>query len=150
MLWITSPGDVSLRRMALPGQAEPPRPVTCLLIGDRGDGKSTFGNCYLGNAAFVTKNSCDPVTCQPQHGSAVVDGVTRYVIDTEGFDSGATVSQTQIQRLATFLREWPHGINGIFIVMNGTRCRWSGAADPTYSITLVSCSLEPVERIWWK
>jgi hypothetical protein len=99
--------------------------VTCMLIGDTGVGKSEFGNRYLGQRVFEATDSPNPVTLKPNIQSTQINGLTRYVIDTEGHGDGNSISSEQIQSLALVLTEWENGVNGICIVLNGQNDRFS-------------------------
>jgi hypothetical protein len=105
--------------------------ITCILIGDTGAGKSELGNRYLQDRVFQTSDSPDPVTLAPQVRSKSVNGMTRYVIDTEGHADGNSVSSTQIEKLAVFLRGWEHGVNGVGVVLNGQHDRFSQGVKDT-------------------
>jgi hypothetical protein len=107
------------------------RAVTCVLIGDTGAGKSKFGNRYLGRDAFTASDSPDPVTLEPQVESVCIDGLTRYVIDTEGHADGNSISSVQIEKLALFLKSWSHGVNGICVMLNGQQDRFSQGVKDT-------------------
>jgi hypothetical protein len=101
------------------------------LIGDTGNGKSELGNRLLEKKVFETGDSPEPVTLEPKVGSAVLDGVTRHVIDTEGHADGNSVSSTQIQKLAAFLKNWTKGVNCICVVLNGQQDRFSQGIKDT-------------------
>jgi GTPase SAR1 family protein len=105
--------------------------VSCVLIGDTGVGKSEFGNRYLGKQVFNTSDSAYPVTLEPKCQSAVIDGSTRHVIDTEGYASGNRISSDQIQKLARFLRSWKYGTNAICVILNGQSDRFSQGVQDT-------------------
>jgi hypothetical protein len=105
--------------------------VTCVLIGDTGVGKSEFGNRYLGNRTFEANDSPDPVTLAPKMESTTENGLTRYVIDTEGHADGNSISSEQIQKLALFLKEWKFGVNAICIILNGQCDRFSQGIKDT-------------------
>jgi hypothetical protein len=111
---------------------DPIKMVTCLLIGDTGVGKSQFGNRYLGKIVFEANDNPNPVTLKPQVQSSILnDGLTRYVIDTEGHADGNSISSEQIQKLALFLQEWKQGVNGICIILNGQHDRFSQGVKDT-------------------
>jgi hypothetical protein len=99
--------------------------ISCVLIGDTGVGKSEFGNRYLGRQMFKASDSPNPVTLEPKSQPAVIDNLTRHVIDTEGYADGNSISSEQIQKLAAFLKTWKHGVNAICIVLNGQHDRFS-------------------------
>jgi hypothetical protein len=96
-----------------------------MLIGDTGVGKSEFGNRYLRQRLFEANDGPNPVTLQPKVQSTQTDGLTRYVIDTEGHADGNSISSEQIQKLALLLKQWDKGVNGICIVLNGQSDRFS-------------------------
>jgi hypothetical protein len=73
----------------------------------------------------VTDDGPDPVTLRPIVKWALVDGLTRNVIDTEGHADGNSVSSEQITKLALYLREWPKGVNGVCVILNGQCDRFS-------------------------
>ena len=73
--------------------------VTVLLIGDTGTGKSTFGNYYLQKNVFEESDSDEPVTTEPVAKSNVINGCTRWAIDTEGLNDGQSINAVQIQKL---------------------------------------------------
>jgi hypothetical protein len=105
--------------------------VTCVLIGDTGVGKSEFGNRYLGQRVFEANDSAFPVTLQPKTQSAIVNGMTRYVIDTEGHADGNSISSEQIQKLSIFLKSWQKGVNGVCVILNGQYDRFSQGIKDT-------------------
>jgi hypothetical protein len=80
---------------------------------------------------FQTSDSPFSVTVEPQVHSTDIDGVTRQVIDTEGHADGNSITSEQIQRLALFLRNWEHGVNGICVVLNGQHDRFSQGIKDT-------------------
>jgi hypothetical protein len=79
--------------------------VTCLLIADTGVGKNEFGNRYPRAKRFDANHRPCPVTLAPETGSTIVDGVTRYAIDTEGHADGNSISSEQIQNLALLFKQ---------------------------------------------
>jgi hypothetical protein len=99
--------------------------VVFMVIGDTGVGKSQLGNRILetgpdpSRCVFAANALPDPVTLEPQAGMAEIDGLTRCVIDTEGYANGNDASSEQIQKLGRFLREWEKGVNAVCIVLNG-------------------------------
>jgi hypothetical protein len=105
--------------------------MTSLLIGDTGVGKSELGNRVLRVKRFQANDSPFPVTLAPKAESTVIDGVTRYVIDTEGHADGNSISSEQIQKLALFLKQWKLGVNAVCIVLNGQNDRFSQGIKDT-------------------
>jgi hypothetical protein len=105
--------------------------VTCVLIGDTGVGKSEFWNRYLGNRVFEANDSPFPVTLEPKTQSAVINGMTRHVIDTEGHADGNSISSQQIQKLSLFLKDWRQGVNGVCAILNGQNDRFSQGIKDT-------------------
>jgi hypothetical protein len=105
--------------------------VTCVLIGDTGVGKSEFGNRYLGSRVFEANDSAFPVTLEPKTQSAFLNGMTRYVIDTEGHADGNSISSEQIQKLSIFLKNWNRGVNGVCVILNGQNDRFSQGIKDT-------------------
>jgi hypothetical protein len=101
------------------------REVCVALTGDTGTGKSSFGNAYLGNCVFEESDSPDPVTLETTAQSAMINGLRRWVIDTQGLADGQNISAEQIQNMALFLKDWRRGVNGIAIVLNGQHDRFS-------------------------
>jgi predicted GTPase len=95
------------------------RKVTVVVIGTTGNQKSSFGNRYCRANVFPAEDSTTPVTRDPQARSSTIDGVVRQVIDTEGHADGNSISSVQIQKLAVFMRDWPDGVNGVAVVLNG-------------------------------
>jgi hypothetical protein len=79
----------------------------------------------------MANESPDPVTLTPSVQSAVGDGLTRNVIDTEGHADGNSMSSEQIQTLALFLRKWSKGVNGVCVILNGQSDRFSQGIKDT-------------------
>ena len=92
--------------------------VSVLLLGRAGAGKSTFGNLLLGEKAFVTGDSLNPVTLEPKSASGQVSGMKINVIDTEGFGDPKKDTDEQTQSLAWLLRKWKKGVNAVTFVLN--------------------------------
>jgi hypothetical protein len=65
------------------------------------------------------------VTLATSAQSATINGLTRWVVDTQGLADGQHISAKQIQNMALFLRDWRRGVNGIAIVLNGQNDRFS-------------------------
>ena len=66
------------------------RPLTILLLGETGAGKSTLGNLLLGETRFKQGNSPTRVTMKPQIAFKTLEnGINLSVIDTEGTNDGA-------------------------------------------------------------
>jgi hypothetical protein len=105
--------------------------VTCLVIGDTGVGKSEFGNRYLRAKLSKANDSPYPVALDPATQSTVIDGMTRYVIDTEGHCDGNSASSEQIQQLTDFLKQWKLGVNAVCIALNGHDFRFSQGVKDT-------------------
>lgn len=99
--------------------------VTICMIGDTGVGKSSFGNIYLQTNAFEANDGPMPVTLKAVAKSNEVDGMKRWVIDTEGLDDGNSINSVQIQNLAKLMRNYERGINAVVIVLNGRHPRFS-------------------------
>jgi GTPase SAR1 family protein len=99
--------------------------VTYVLIGDMGVGKSEFGNRYLGHPLFASSGSPYPVTLELKIQSTIIDDLIRDMIDTEGHADWNSMSSKQIQKLASFLRQWEQGVHGICVMLNGQNDRFS-------------------------
>lgn len=100
--------------------------ISLLLLGDAAAGKSSFGNLFLGEELLEESQSSYPVTKKAITKSVTaVDGTTKTVIDTEGFNSGETVNDEQIRSITTALRRFKDGINGVALVLNGQCPRFS-------------------------
>lgn len=95
------------------------RCVTVLVIGESGVGKSQNGCAFLEkDDAFETDSSPDSCTYRTSAQRNVVNGITRYYIDTQGLASTDGLDAEYIQQMVEFLKEWRHGVNAFFIVLN--------------------------------
>ena len=95
------------------------RHVTVLTIGGTGDGKSAFGNAFLGKKdSFEESSDPDSCTYVTSSQSAFINGVTRHYIDTQGLKSTDGMDASYIQQMVQFLKDWKLGINAFFIILN--------------------------------
>lgn len=92
--------------------------VTICCIGETGVGKSEVGNAFCQKYLFPADckpNSCTFETCAR---SNIVNDMKRYYIDTQGLQSSENCDAKHIQQMVEFLKNWTHGINAFFIVIN--------------------------------
>lgn len=99
--------------------------LTLLLVGASGQGKSSFGNTYLGGSFFKTSDLSTPMTNTAEVKYNSVDGVGYFVIDTKGFNEGPVDSQIQVSNLCTALKNHEKGVNGVSFVVHKTQTRFS-------------------------
>jgi predicted GTPase len=101
-----------------------PKRVTLLAIGQTGAGKSELGNAYLERKdKFLASDDPDAVTVETHVESNALHGIERCFIDTQGLDDTQGVDAKHIQQMVLFLRNYPHGVNAVAIVINGQHPR---------------------------
>jgi hypothetical protein len=103
--------------------------LVVLAIGDTGTGKSSFGNLYLKDSKFLESDSPTPVTKETSACYSDIDGMRRYVIDTQGLEDGETINEVHIQQMGEFLKNWKQGIHAIAILLNGQQPKFSQSAQ---------------------
>lgn len=91
--------------------------VTVLLTGDKGAGKSSFGNYYLGIESFQSSDSMNPVIFKTIPKSNRIGDCTRWVIGTERLDE-QSINSVQIQNLAQKVKAYEPKIHAIVVVLN--------------------------------
>lgn len=99
--------------------------VSICIVGNKGVGKSSFGNLYLKTNAFKANDGTMADTKDTIVKMNEVDGMKRWVIDTEGLDDENSINSVQIQNLAKLMRNYERGINAFVIVLNGSHPRFS-------------------------
>ena len=98
--------------------------VTVLVISETGIGKSQLGNAFLQKDLFEVSSRPDSCTFKTSAHSNVIDGITRNFIDTQGLQSSDGKNAPYIQQMIQFLKEWKHGVNAFFILLNVTLPRF--------------------------
>jgi len=98
----------------------PREQVTLVALGQTGAGKSCFLNAYLrlSNDRFLIGDSPDAVTQLTQIKHNMIDGLKRCGIDTQGINDTQGLDSVHVQQMVQFLRSYPHGVNGICLVIN--------------------------------
>jgi hypothetical protein len=98
---------------------------TILLIGETGVGKSSFGDALLHQKRFQCGRDPLGVTRATQSGEVVIDGITRCVIDSPGFEDprGGDVDEGHLSQMVQFLKDYPKGILVIALVVPCTTTR---------------------------
>ena len=96
-------------------------PLTVVLVGQTGNGKSATANSLLGRDSFVAKRSLKSVTerCEVHLGT-LDDGTALRVVDTPGTcDSGALLDDN-LKHISEFLRsdEVQGGVHAIVLVLS--------------------------------
>lgn len=88
-------------------------------IGGPGCGKSTTGCYYLNmRDIFIHSNSPKSVTTKTSIGSAELDGFILNYIDNPGFFVSQGNDKIIFEEMVSTLKNWPHGINSFFIIIN--------------------------------
>lgn len=93
--------------------------VTVMAIGETGVGKSQNGCAFLQSKdAFIASSNPDSCTTKTCAQNSIINGITRYYIDTQGWKSSDGLDGENIEQMVQFLKEWEHGINAIYIMIN--------------------------------
>lgn len=92
--------------------------VTILAVGDTGVGKSENGNAFLQKKLLEANSDPESCTFETSVQSNIVDGFTRYYIDTQGLGATDGLDSKHILQMVSFLKEWKLGINAFFVVIN--------------------------------
>jgi len=98
--------------------------VTVVVLGQTGAGKSCFLNAYLGVPnTFPTSGRADSMTQRTEMKENRVNGFTKRGIDTQGLDDTKGLDEEHVQQMVQFLRAYPHGVNGVALVINAQNDR---------------------------
>ena len=93
--------------------------VTIMAIGETGAGKSQNGNGFLQmNNAFEANSKPQACTFRTSAKSNTINGIIRYYIDTQGLASSDNLNAQYVQQMVGFLKNWDHGVNAVYIVIN--------------------------------
>jgi len=75
-------------------------------------------NYWLGTSAFTENDTPDSVTLQTSSVEQLVAGIQRTAIDTQGIDDSQGLDAQHVQQMVRFMRAFPHGVNGVALVIN--------------------------------
>jgi hypothetical protein len=92
----------------------------------------------LKDSKFNENDSPYPVTTETSSNYSDIDGVRRYIIDTQGLKDGETINETQVQKMGEFLNNWDKGIDVIAVVLNGQDLKFS---QETKDIIRFACKI---------
>lgn len=96
-----------------------------MIVGDSGSGKSDTNNCVLGEERFDVSDLPYACTKDPVSASVQLNGKELICIDTEGFNDGTSITETQIQKLGDFLRKWKPGVSVVAVAIQYSVVRFS-------------------------
>lgn len=100
--------------------------VTVMVIGETGCGKSEAGCAFLRKKGVFTIGSTpESETYETTSFTNEVDHINRTYIDTQGLESTDGRDAFYIQQMIEFLKNWQHGVNAFYLVLNIQNPRFS-------------------------
>ncbi|KAK3259501.1 hypothetical protein CYMTET_31504 [Cymbomonas tetramitiformis] len=97
---------------------ESKKPLSLLLVGKIGTGKSSTGNSIIQRSSFVSKRSCKGVTVAGQLETSNLDGRSISVIDTPGMCDGTLPLDDLRNAFRVSLQLSPSGVSAIILVLS--------------------------------